>query len=322
MNDAYNKKFFADALDRVRVIPGVRSADAVRCPPLEGACMGWTTPYSAEGRPEPPETQKPWTFVNMITPGYFQTMQIPLLAGRYFTASDDGRSGQVVIVNRILARKLYPDGNAVGKRMQKVTKMVTAVQHYSAGCRSSASQAMSNSSISRRSSNGRSTVRRNQPRSSRLCDCGGRAVRRCARGLLHPGSARVPSGCGGVFAASVGAAVTIVLTLRFRGGGPGRRGRGRSCHLPKRPSGRRRGGVRGRLCGRHDPRPPGLRHRRRLLLRFGALEPQPRFHCRSMPVHISTSCTRSSRPAPPPAISRRWCGTELSKKRQRVAIVR
>jgi len=56
--------------------------------------------------------------VNMITPGYFQTMQIPLLAGRYFTASDDGRSGQVVIVNRILARKLYPDGNAVGKRMQ------------------------------------------------------------------------------------------------------------------------------------------------------------------------------------------------------------
>jgi putative ABC transport system permease protein len=118
VNDAYIKKFFADALDRVRVIPGVRSADAVRCPPLQGECMGWTTPYSAEGRPEPPETQKPWTFVNMITPGYFQTMQIALLAGRYFTAADDGRSAPVVIVNRILARKLYPDGNAVGKRMQ------------------------------------------------------------------------------------------------------------------------------------------------------------------------------------------------------------
>jgi putative ABC transport system permease protein len=117
VNDAYNKRFFSDALERVRAVPGVHSADAVMCPPLQGACMGWTTPFSADGRPEPPETQKPWTFVNIVTPGYFQTMQIPLLSGRYFTPADDGRA-PVVIVNRILARKLYPDGNAVGKRMQ------------------------------------------------------------------------------------------------------------------------------------------------------------------------------------------------------------
>ena len=61
--------------------------------------------------------QRPWTALNMVLPGYFATMRAELIAGRLFTAQDDGRSGHVAIVNQTMARRLSPHGAAVGQRV-------------------------------------------------------------------------------------------------------------------------------------------------------------------------------------------------------------
>jgi putative ABC transport system permease protein len=53
----------------------------------------------------------------VITPGYFRLMQIPLVAGRWFTAQDGERSQPVAIVNDVLARKIWPGESPLGKRI-------------------------------------------------------------------------------------------------------------------------------------------------------------------------------------------------------------
>src|SRR5687768_11665659 len=53
-----------------------------------------------------------------VTPGYFDAMGIPLKAGRLFTDADRIGAPEVVLLNETAARQLYPDGNAIGKRLQ------------------------------------------------------------------------------------------------------------------------------------------------------------------------------------------------------------
>jgi putative ABC transport system permease protein len=108
-------RFFEQALDRIVRQPGVESASAVMCPPLANTC--WTSPYTADGQTAPPAMQRSWTALNMVTPGYFQTMRMQLLEGRLFTQADDARSPHVAIVNQTLARRLWPQGEAAGKRL-------------------------------------------------------------------------------------------------------------------------------------------------------------------------------------------------------------
>jgi putative ABC transport system permease protein len=81
-----------------------------------GSC--WTSPYAPEDRPSPPENQRPWTIINMVTPGYFATMKTPLLRGRPFTVFDAAHAAPVAMINQKLAFRLWPDGNAVGKRIR------------------------------------------------------------------------------------------------------------------------------------------------------------------------------------------------------------
>ena len=54
----------------------------------------------------------------VVSPGYFQTLEIPLLRGRDFLASDRADSPLVAIVDETLARRYWPDGDAVGKRIR------------------------------------------------------------------------------------------------------------------------------------------------------------------------------------------------------------
>jgi len=120
VNPQYDTRFFSQALEQVRRVPGVESADAVMCPPMGGIGVGscWTSPYAPEDRPAPPENQRPWTLINMVTPGYFRTMRTPLLQGRSFSDLDVPQSAQVAIVNQALARRMWPAGQAVGQRIQ------------------------------------------------------------------------------------------------------------------------------------------------------------------------------------------------------------
>jgi predicted permease len=62
-----------------------------------------------------------------VAPGYFAALSLPLLRGRDFTASDDGQAPRVAVVNETLARRLSPDGAAVGRTFRWGDAPVTVV---------------------------------------------------------------------------------------------------------------------------------------------------------------------------------------------------
>jgi predicted permease len=109
--------FFAQALDRLRALPGVTSASAVLCPPIVGTC--WTSVYLVSDRPVPPQAEIPNSVFNVATPDYFRTMQVPLLQGRLFAASDDAKAPPVIIINQTLADKWWPHQSPLGKRIKQ-----------------------------------------------------------------------------------------------------------------------------------------------------------------------------------------------------------
>jgi putative ABC transport system permease protein len=59
--------------------------------------------------------------IRRVSPGYIQTMGIPLLRGRSFTTQDDTGSVPVAIVSRALATRLWPNEEAIGKRLLRAT---------------------------------------------------------------------------------------------------------------------------------------------------------------------------------------------------------
>ncbi|MGB2898223.1 MAG: ABC transporter permease [Candidatus Acidiferrum sp.] len=97
-----------EMLERVRAVPGVRSAGIVNALPITG---GPSTGFVIEGQPAPPLGDEPGADIRVADPGYFPAMGIPLLAGRVFTEHDAARSARVVLINETLARKFWPNPN-------------------------------------------------------------------------------------------------------------------------------------------------------------------------------------------------------------------
>ncbi|HVT59550.1 MAG TPA: ABC transporter permease [Thermoanaerobaculia bacterium] len=106
--------FYSRLLERVVSLPGVRSAAATMSRPLRGA-NHWGTSLTIEGRTLPVPLRGLNVIMNPVTPGYFRTMGIPLLAGRDFAERDDLSTPGVVIVSLRLARLYFPRQNPIGK---------------------------------------------------------------------------------------------------------------------------------------------------------------------------------------------------------------
>jgi len=107
-------EFFRQLTDRVKALPGVVNASVTWQLPLGGASA--TTGLEIEGQPK--EAGKiPMGVIHAAGPEYFRTMGIPLLKGRDFTEHDDLTSTPVIIVNETLAKKFFPDGDALGKHI-------------------------------------------------------------------------------------------------------------------------------------------------------------------------------------------------------------
>jgi predicted permease len=110
-------RYFQRVLADARALPGVRSASVTSTMPLFShrfaslAREGEILPDGDAGTPA-------WS--NSIDDLYFDTMNIPVVAGRAFTAGDDGNAAGVAIVNTMLARHLWPDGDAIGRRLRVV----------------------------------------------------------------------------------------------------------------------------------------------------------------------------------------------------------
>jgi putative ABC transport system permease protein len=95
--------FFKQLVERVKAIPGVEAAGATGTLPLGG--MFWGRSLTVEGFPVLSVGQAPMIQHTVVTPGYFQTMGIPLLYGRDFTDADAKGAQLVTIIDERLARK-------------------------------------------------------------------------------------------------------------------------------------------------------------------------------------------------------------------------
>jgi putative ABC transport system permease protein len=107
--------FYTDLVQRVQSLPGVRSAAVTTNLPLYR--QGNSISVSIEGRPEPPPGQELIVVTRMISPGYFDTMSIPLLKGRQLTDQDTDKSPNATVVSETMARRFWPGEEAVGKRI-------------------------------------------------------------------------------------------------------------------------------------------------------------------------------------------------------------
>lgn len=110
--------FWTALLERLRALPGVSAAEVVLLRPLEGE-IGWDFPYTLEGQTKEERLANPLVNYESVSPGYFQAMGIPLLAGRAFTDQDRAGGPPVVIVSASLTHRHWPrEADAVGKRIK------------------------------------------------------------------------------------------------------------------------------------------------------------------------------------------------------------
>jgi len=101
--------------ESLRGRPGVQSAGFATYVPLGGLENGWS--FIIEGRPPLPVGTYNMTQYRPVSPGYFETLGIPLLRGRWFTSADTPEAPWVVVINDSMAREYWPSENPVGQRL-------------------------------------------------------------------------------------------------------------------------------------------------------------------------------------------------------------
>lgn len=103
-------------LDRVTALPGVSQAGAINLPPLTGLLS--RVPFTVEGRAIERE-QVPLAQFRMVSPGYFETLRIPLKRGRTFSDRDTAETRAVAVVNEALAGRWLGDAglDPIGARL-------------------------------------------------------------------------------------------------------------------------------------------------------------------------------------------------------------
>jgi predicted permease len=106
--------FYQNLLDRVRAIPGVKSAALIGVPLLHG--WEWDNTMSVEGH-QAHDGEDMQAFMNSPSPGYFATMGIPILEGRDFDSRDLKDNANVAIVNRHFAQHYFGDRTAIGRHL-------------------------------------------------------------------------------------------------------------------------------------------------------------------------------------------------------------
>ena len=106
--------FCARMLDRIRAVPGVVSAAFVNRLPLAGGTQ--TGPIEFEGIPPGIATAN--VDFRTVTPDYFATLRIPLVAGRIFTERDDEEAPGVAIIDEQLAKRAFAGADPIGRRVR------------------------------------------------------------------------------------------------------------------------------------------------------------------------------------------------------------
>jgi predicted permease len=111
-SQAKSENFYKDLLERSRALPGVQSASQAAIIPMGDTSIGGEIVipgiHPAKGQSHPS------ALYNAITPGYFQTMRIPLLRGRDFEDRDSATAPRVAVINQAMADKYWPQQDPLG----------------------------------------------------------------------------------------------------------------------------------------------------------------------------------------------------------------
>ena len=112
--------FCRQVLERVSALPGVKSASFSDGLPMTRIRM---MKFTVDGQPLPKRGSEPTADMRGISsPAYLPTLGIPIYAGRNFTADEINNNLPVIIVNQTLAKKLWPNEDAIGKHIRSVAR--------------------------------------------------------------------------------------------------------------------------------------------------------------------------------------------------------
>lgn len=113
---AQRAEFFDRIIERARNLPGVLSAGAATALPVTG--RGSVIHFNIQGRP--PKTPSDYILIGLrpVSPGYLETLRIPLIAGRLLRESDTEASPFVAVVNESMAKQYFPGQSPLGKVVQ------------------------------------------------------------------------------------------------------------------------------------------------------------------------------------------------------------
>jgi macrolide transport system ATP-binding/permease protein len=110
-------QFYRSVLERARSTPGVNAAALASNGPFAGGILATTFREGQESNPE----RGVLATINSVSPEYFETLRIPLRAGRLLSEFDGAQSTQVAVVSEAMARHFWPGESALGKRFKFVS---------------------------------------------------------------------------------------------------------------------------------------------------------------------------------------------------------
>jgi putative ABC transport system permease protein len=110
-------RFYESVIARLRQSPGIANASAVSTLPMSDVGQAMALPFNVEGQ-QPPRGEDPLADVRIVAPGYFETMKIPLLAGRLLDERDAQDRPRTSVINETMARLYFPDRSPLGQIFQ------------------------------------------------------------------------------------------------------------------------------------------------------------------------------------------------------------
>jgi putative ABC transport system permease protein len=116
LDDVRGAAFYKEVEDRVRALPGAQFVSYAYSVPFGYYSAGEY--IEVDGRPVEQGQRRPAVSYNLVGAEYFDTLRIPILRGRRFSLQDDDHAPRVAIVNQLMAERMWPGEDAIGKRFR------------------------------------------------------------------------------------------------------------------------------------------------------------------------------------------------------------
>ncbi len=124
--------FYREAIRRVSELPGVdKVAVGTVMPWREAGSFGPGLQFTTEGRKHGPEEEDPRAQFRAISPGFFASLGVPIIAGRDFNDGDRQSGEQVVIISQSLAQRMFPNQEAVNRHLQWTDPVIKFIPGFS-----------------------------------------------------------------------------------------------------------------------------------------------------------------------------------------------